>query len=32
MTDMAVKYGADKFVMISTDKSVNPSSDIRKRT
>ena len=26
MTDMAVKYGADKFVMISTDKSVNPSS------
>lgn len=26
VTDMAVKYGADKFVMISTDKSVNPSS------
>jgi FlaA1/EpsC-like NDP-sugar epimerase len=26
MTQLAVKYGATKFVMISTDKSVNPTS------
>jgi len=26
ITDLSVKYGVNKFVMISTDKSVNPSS------
>ncbi|NLO00980.1 MAG: polysaccharide biosynthesis protein [Bacteroidales bacterium] len=26
ITEMAVRYGASKFVMISTDKSVNPTS------
>ncbi|WP_082150483.1 UDP-N-acetylglucosamine 4,6-dehydratase family protein [Parabacteroides goldsteinii] len=26
MADMSVKYGADKFIMISTDKAVNPTN------